>query len=156
MAGKTVDEIFGDQLKDAVELQAKTMTSIAMINDGKGHFAVVALPYFMQWSPIFSFVACDFNNDGKMDLLAGGNFYGVIPFEGKYDAMALSLGIGDGRGNFDPVLQHSGPLLRSGEIRDMQQIKIDGNSCLIVARNNDQLQFIKILNHDKNDNKTKH
>ena len=36
MAGKTVEEIFGNQLKNAKEFDATTMASTILINDGKG------------------------------------------------------------------------------------------------------------------------
>lgn len=152
MAGKTVQEIFGDRLKNALEFDVTTMASKVLINDGKGHFTAHDLPFTQQWSPIFAFAAYDYNHDGKTDILTGGNFFGVKPYEGRYDAMALSLSLGDGKGNFNNLIQHSGPLLNSGEVRDIRYININKKPCLIIAKNNDKPLFLEIANED-NDKK---
>jgi hypothetical protein len=145
MAGKTVEEIFGDRLKTAGIESANTLQSIALINDGHGGFTIKPLPMEMQWSPIFSFVVDDFNHDGKTDILAAGNFYGVVPFEGRYDAMPPTLGWGNGRGDFQCDLPYPDALLINGQVRDMQLVRLaKGRSpVLILARNNDSLAFLK-------------
>ncbi|HEX4374977.1 MAG TPA: hypothetical protein VHZ50_16855, partial [Puia sp.] len=90
----------------------------------------------------FSFYLDDFNHDNKKDLLAGGNFYGVIPFEGRYDAMPLTVALGNNSGNFNCMLPYPEPIV-GGEIRDIKPIKIAGKKCIIVARNNDSLLILK-------------
>jgi hypothetical protein len=142
MAGKTTEEIFGKKLESAILLQAATMQSIVLINNHGEGFTPIPLPAQMQWSPVFSFYVDDFNHDNKKDLLTGGNFYGVIPFEGRYDAMPLTKGTGDGKGNFYCSLPYADPII-GGEIRDIKQIKIAGKKCIIVARNNDSLLILK-------------
>lgn len=144
MAGKTVEEIFGDRIKNATEFEAKTLASKVFINDGKGHFTPKDLPYSLQWTPIFAFMPFDFNRDGKMDILTGGNFYGVNPYEGRYDAMALGLSLGDGKGNFNNMIQHSGPLITSGEVRDIRLLYINKKPCLVIAKNNERPVFLAI------------
>jgi enediyne biosynthesis protein E4 len=146
MAGKTVNEIFGDRLNNATEMDVNTMASMMLINDGKGHFKAQDLPYSLQWSPIFAFSTYDFNKDGKIDILTGGNFYGVDPFEGRYDASALGLSLGDGIGNFNNMVQHSGPLTYSGEVRDIKFLLINKKPCLIVAMNNKKPLVLEISN----------
>jgi len=146
MAGKTVEEIFGEKLKGATEFDATTIASKILINDGKGHFITGDLPYSLQWSPIFAFAPYDFNGDGKMDFVAGGNFFGVDPFEGRYDAMALGLSLGDGKGNFNNLIQHSGPLICSGEVRDIKFITVNKKRCLLIARNNEKPILLEISN----------
>src|SRR2546426_1467795 len=61
-----------------------------------------ALPIFpveAQFAPVYASLAADFNGDGHTDLLLAGNFYGVPPVLGRYDASygLLLSGRGDGR-----------------------------------------------------------
>jgi hypothetical protein len=82
---------------------------MVLLNDGKGHFIAMPLPAAFQWTPIFCFDVNDYNNDGKKDIMAGGNFFGTTPHEGRYDAMPLLVGLGSGKGTYKPLL----PLPRS-------------------------------------------
>ena len=143
MAGKTVEEIFGDKLDNAKLFQAATLQSAMFINDGKGNFTPQPLPAEFQWSPVFSFYMDDFNHDGFRDIMSGGNFYGVIPFEGRYDAMPLAIGWGNNKGQFQSAVSYPDALLFPGEIRDIQPIRIQNQSCLIIARNNEKLIFLR-------------
>jgi hypothetical protein len=147
MAGKTVEEIFGDKLQNANVMVANTLASTILLNDGKGHFKASPLPFPLQWSPIFTFDAYDFNGDGKTDILSGGNFFGIDPYEGRYDAMPLAISLGDGKGGFSTLIQHSGALLTQGEVRDIKPILVAGQRCLLVARNNDRLLLFQIDHH---------
>jgi hypothetical protein len=145
MAGKTVEEIFGSKLDSSALFKAYTMASVVLINDGKGHFKVSKLPFPMQWSPVFAFQQDDFNGDGKPDLLAGGNFYGAAPYEGRYDAMPLEVYHGDGRGGFKAVFPLLPPLdTMTGEVRSLQPIKLaNGKKAVIVGFNNGPLRLLQ-------------
>jgi enediyne biosynthesis protein E4 len=145
MAGLTVEEIFGKKLDSSALYEAYTLGSVALINDGKGHFKRMELPYSMQWSPIFSFAQADLNGDGKPDLLVGGNFYGTEPFEGRYDAMPLSLYTGDGKGGFKGVFPLPAPLdTLTGEVRSIQPIRLaKGGRAMIVGFNNGPLRLLQ-------------
>ena len=98
----------------------------------------------LQEAPVFSFFVEDFNHDGKKDILAAGNFFGVTPYEGRYDAMLPTIAWGDGQGNFHCSAQSPDPLLIPGEVRDIKQIWLNHDQhCIILARNNDHLVFLK-------------
>jgi len=144
MAGKTVEEIFGGRLDSCALFQASTMASMVLINDGKGGYAASSLPYPMQWSPVFAFAALDFDGDGKQDLLAGGNFYGTTPFEGRYDAMSIELYKGNGKGNYNAVMPLPAPLdTLSGEVRCIQPIRlVNGKKAMIIGFNNAPLRVL--------------
>jgi enediyne biosynthesis protein E4 len=141
MAGKTVEEIFKDKLKDAAVFTADTLASMALLNDGNGHFAMAPLPVEMQWAPLFSFAVDDFNNDGKVDILAGGNFFGTIPWEGRYDATALMIALGNGKGSFKAVLPLPSVFEKEGgEIRSIQSIRLANHAKgLLLGVNNSKL-----------------
>jgi hypothetical protein len=74
--------------------------------------------------------------------MAGGNFYNVIPYEGRYDALQPTLFSYDKRNNSFGV-QGIVPSFE-GEMRDAKWINYSGNQkLLVVARNNGGLLFYK-------------
>jgi len=123
------------------------LSSVVLINDGKGNFSVQQLPKEAQWYPVFSFMTGDFNHDHKTDIICAGNFYGVIPYEGRYDAGFGTLLLGDGKSKFntiDPL--HSG-LLAEGEIRDIKEIHFGMDKVVYAfAGNNQKVIFYSLRN----------
>ncbi|MGN6436075.1 MAG: VCBS repeat-containing protein [Agriterribacter sp.] len=145
MAGKTVKEIFGDRLQNATLFEANCFASVCLLNNGKGQYTVSQLPTSLQWSPVFAFAGTDFNKDGKPDLLTGGNFYGTMPYEGRYDAMALQLCTGNGKGIFHPAFPLENSLAAiEGEVRDIKSIRLaGGRKALLVAINNQPVKLLE-------------
>lgn len=144
VSGKTVQFMFYDLFKDYKELKAETLSSSCFINDGKGNFKQVDLPDELQLAPIFSFAAL-----GGSNYLAGGNFYGTVPYEGRYDALEPAAF------TFDKSSNHFRPLYAvtnaDGEVRDLEWVKTGtGSRCLVAGMNNAPLQFFKLT-----DDKTK-
>jgi hypothetical protein len=136
VAGKTVQYMFYDLFKDYKELKAETLSSSCFINDGKGNFKAMVLPDELQLSPVMSF------NTSTAGYIAGGNFYGVIPYEGRYDALFPTIF------SFDKKLsafteQAKLPTI-DGEVRDIKWLNTTGgNKMLVIARNNNTLIFLQ-------------
>jgi hypothetical protein len=143
MAGQTAEQIFGDKLNDAKLFEAETLQSVVLLNDKSNGFIIKPLPVSLQLAPVFSFYADDFNKDGKNDIFGAGNFYGVTPYEGRYDAMSPVIAYGNDSGNFFTKYPLPDSQLIPGEIRDIKLIHINKQPCLILARNNDSLVFLK-------------
>ncbi len=141
VAGKTVQYMFYDLFKDYIELKAEVLGSSAFINDGKGGFTRVELPEELQLAPVFSFTEGPDTKPGSW--IAGGNFYGVVPYEGRYDALPATLFSYNRTGkNFSAMEAVAPP---EGEIRDMKWVRAAGNrKILIMARNNDSLQLFSL------------
>jgi enediyne biosynthesis protein E4 len=143
-AGKTVEEIFGNQLDDARLLTANMLSSVMLTNNKKGNFLISKLPKEVQWSPVFTFLTDDFNADRQTDLIAAGNFYGVLPYEGRYDAGYGNLLLGKRHQPFTNVPPLSSGLLLEGEIRDSKILRtIGGRKLYVFSRNNNTLVFYR-------------
>ena len=140
VAGKTVDYMFYDLFKDYLSLKAETLSSCCFINDGKGNFIRTDLPASCQFAPVFSFVTVSgsLNNE----FVAAGNFYGTIPYEGRYDALLPTLF----SYNKDNKKFVSGAIIpeAEGETRDMKWVKsAGGKQVLVVARNSNSPVILK-------------
>ncbi len=144
MAGKTVTAIFGSKLEKATRLQVNTMATQYWKNDGKGQFSLGELPLALQWAPVFAWCTTDVDGDGHTDILAGGNFYGVTPYEGQYDALLPTLCAGNGKGGFSSTFPYETSLRITGEIKDIKLLRLAGDKKgVVIARNNDSLRFLQ-------------
>ena len=141
-AGQTVEEVFGEKLDHTKKYTASLLSSVLLTNNGKGNFTISKLPMQVQWSPAFTFFTGDFNTDNKTDIIAAGNFYGVLPYEGRYDAGFGNVLLATGAHGFNTLSPIQSGFMAMGEVRDIKKIKLaNGHSCLIIARNNDSPLF---------------
>lgn len=144
-AGKTIEEVFTpEQLQHASLLTVDQTQSMIYINDGKGNFTPQALPLRAQLSPVFGIVGTDINQDGLMDLFIAGNFFGLEPQMGRFDASYGTAFIADTAHQFKYVTPAETGLFIRGEVRDLVSLKAaTGDSYIIAAVNNDKLYLFK-------------
>jgi hypothetical protein len=140
-----VREIFSaSDLRQAKVLETRLLASSVALNNGDGTFVLGPLPIAAQFAPIYAVLADDFDADGRVDLLVGGDFYGVPPVLGRYDAGygLLLRGMGDGR--FEPVDMEESGVVIEGQVRDMKPLRhLDRGRLIVVARNDDELQILR-------------
>ena len=148
-AGEAINDIFTkNQLQSATLRQVVEFASVVLINNGNETFTKNILPIEAQFSPIYSLLIDDINNDGFQDLLTGGNFSGVPPDLGRYDASYGEAFLGDGQGSFTPLHFQTSGFVVNGEIRQMKKINTPNNQDrIMVARNN---HTVAIFNRLKN------
>jgi len=144
-AGKGIEEIFSaEQLKHTSVLKVDQTQTCVFINDGKGNFMMEPLPIRAQFSPVFAIVSMDLNEDGLKDLFLGGNFFGVKPQTGRFDANYGTTFIADAEHHYTYLEPQESGLFIKGEARDIAAIKMaNGEKLIIVARNNDSLYAFK-------------
>ncbi len=139
---QTMSDIFtSDVLKKAIKWDAFTLKTAILINKGGGKFDLKALPIEAQFSPTYAIAVDDFDEDGILDILLGGNFSRSKPEVGTYLASYGTLLRGDGKGDFKTV-KYSGFHV-AGEIRDFSLCKEGKNSYVLVAVNNDKMKIFK-------------
>ena len=128
----------------ATVLEARDFASSVALDEGDGTFVLQPLPAEAQFAPVYAALAADFDGDGHADLLLGGNFYGVTPVQGRYDASYGLLLSGDGKGGFVPVdLAKSGVMIE-GQVRHLAFVRgPHGGRFVVAARNDDRLQILR-------------
>jgi hypothetical protein len=102
------------------------------MNEGNGQFSVHYLPSAAQETPIYALHAADFDHDGDVDLLVGGNFFYAKPEIGRYDAGRGLVMLNDGKGNFKALSPAESGVNVSGEIREIVDL---GKGRLLLGRN---------------------
>lgn len=140
-AGKPVTEIFGDSLKKDKYLKASSFASGIFFNKGNGQFEFKPLPASAQVAPLFAFDT--FNLTNSTGILAGGNFSGVIPYEGIYDADWGDILTIDKQKILKKINSASGGFLLRGEVRDIKTIKTAHGVIYAVSFNNKGIEFFK-------------
>ncbi len=149
-AGKPLSDVFkDDELKGADEFTVDQFASVYLENqsdrDGSPKFVVHALPMMAQVSKLFALQAIDIDHDGDLDVLGGGNFYGVSTYQGRYDVSYGLVLRNDGKGNFAALSPVDCGFLLDGEIRDIRPIHTAQGVLIVVARNNAGMQVFKPL-----------
>lgn len=142
--GKTISEIFDSaQLQNAIVRKAYQLQSCIALNDGKGNFKLNPLPVQAQFSPMYASLVEDLNKDGKIDILSGGNFYGVKPEIGRYDASYSTFLKGDGKGNFSYVPNSETGMNVKGQVRDIVKMHTVNGGLILFIKNNERIQVYK-------------
>jgi enediyne biosynthesis protein E4 len=145
-ASRIEDIIPATELKRATVLEAREFRTSVALNKGDGTFDLHPLPTEAQFAPVYAALADDFDRDGHVDLLLGGNFYGVTPVQGRYDASYGQLLRGDGTGRFEAVDLEASGVVIEGQVRHMAFVRrAGGERLIVVARNNDRVQVIRAL-----------
>lgn len=140
---KTVEDIFGKELiNESIKLNVSTTASSAFINN-TGVFQENPLPAEAQFSPIYAIQLSDFDNDGIVDMLLGGNFHWSKPEMGIYDGTKGTLLRGNGDGTFEVISANESGVFIDGEIRDMTSTTINNKRSILISRINDSLIVLK-------------
>ena len=143
---RRLEDIFpASDLRAAMVRDARVFTTSIAMNDGKGAFAPRPLPTEAQFAPVYATLAEDFDGDGHIDLLLAGNFFGVTPVRGRYDASAGLLLRGDGTGAFRAAGPDEIGLTIDGETRAMQRLRRADGDWIVIARNDADLMVVQPL-----------
>ncbi|MGX1928504.1 VCBS repeat-containing protein [Flagellimonas sp. 2504JD4-2] len=90
-AGKEINEVLdAEAIKVAQILSVTELRSGYLKNEG-GTFTFVPFSVELQVSPIMDFLSHDFDGDGQLEVLAGGNYFGVKPYHGRFDSFPGAL-----------------------------------------------------------------
>ncbi len=124
-----------ERILNAKKFKVNTFETMVLVNDGKGGFSKVALPFDAQLSQINDLLIYDINNDGRKDILIAGNFFANSVDLGKADAMSFYQLVQDEAGNF------SGLELRDGsnfnkEFGKVKMVNGKSQRFILLAENN--------------------
>lgn len=143
-AGQTVKQIFEQSiLKDATLLEVEQLQSGYLKNE-QGNFVFVPFPTMMQVAPIHSFLSFDFDKDGKTEALAAGNYFGVQPYHGRFDAFGGALI----KSETSILYGHQiGLDLSQKSVRHLNIIELKNEPYLLVTYNNDRSEVYQLNNY---------
>ncbi len=140
----TIDDIYSPGQNDnALELKATILSSILILNMGKGSFEIRMLPTLAQLSPAFGSVMHDFNGDGHLDVVIGQNFYHPQRETGRMNAGLNVFLKGNGKGDLEAIWPSASGLLTRDDSRNLLALEDNGRTLLLSAPNNSRLRVFE-------------
>ena len=137
-AEKTLQTLFKpEQLKNAATQIFNYSSSCIAYNKGQGNFEIKKLPVVAQLSSINALLCRDIDNDGKTDLVFGGNLADCLPQFGRLDAGQGTVLINKGNKQWAEMEAKQTGIIVKGVTRDIKWIAQKNNDALLFLRNND-------------------
>ena len=144
-ADQTIEDIFDQKtLQKAPKLKAETLKTSILLNFSNDNFKINPLPDLSQIAPVFGMCTADFDQDGILDLIIGGNLYGTRVKLGRFDASKGEFFKGNGDGSFQSIPYSKSGLNSPGETRDIVPITIKGKPHLLFAKNNTPIEVYEL------------
>ncbi|MBX2962918.1 MAG: VCBS repeat-containing protein [Cyclobacteriaceae bacterium] len=140
-AGKTIDQVFTkEQLSKAVVYEVHELAS-GFLRNNNGVFDFVKFSDDLQLAPILSLMRYDFDSDGNEEILAGGNYFGVQPFHGRFGSFGGALI----KSESDVWLSEKiGVNFFNQSVRHFNVVSFKDEKYLLVTINNGKCQVYKI------------
>jgi len=137
----TMEDIFSSNiLDDALILEVNELRSMYLIQHESGtEFTTHVLPAEAQLTPMYAIETIDVDLDGDMDILTGGNLYGVLPEAGIYDASYGQILTNEG-GTFSAIPAKDSGFKVDGQIREIRAMQ----DRILVARNDDSVLTFRL------------
>jgi hypothetical protein len=143
LAMEPLEKIFGKKnLNNAQVFEANMLSNVLFENTGQDlNFKIHRLPDELQFSSLEAAAVMDLSQEGKTEVILGGNYYGANIEMGRSDASYGNLLTIDKNDTFttNPI----GDLIIKGQVRRISPIEIKNEVCYLIARNDDQLLVIK-------------
>ena len=143
-ADATLNDLFtADELVNAQRMKV-TQLATSLFENVNGKFRLRTLPVEAQFSPVYSIVIYDLNQDGYEDILLMGNNEHVRLKMGKMDASFGTVLLNNGKGEFQVAPVSQTGLLVAGDVKDATLLNSKGANYLLIGINNGGLLNFKI------------
>ncbi len=140
-AGKTIEELFtNEKLKKSLIYDVHTLASGYLLNEN-GKYKFIPFPSDLQLSPLLALLKYDFDGDGEEEVLLGGNYFGVQPFNGRFGSFNGAII----KNEKNILLGKSiGLNFWNQSIRHLNVVNVNGIDLLVVTINNGKVQVYEI------------
>lgn len=133
-----------ERLDQSLKLEVNNFASGILINNGDMDFEFKELPTLSQFGAVQDMILKDINNDGLIDIICAGNFFGSEVETVRYDSNFGSVVINRGNNKFETLSLEESGLLLNTDVRDLEAVTIQNEEYLLVTSNNDQLRSYKL------------
>jgi hypothetical protein len=137
-AKKTIQTLF-----EPVSVQSSTVktfnysNNVIAWNEGNGKFTIMVLPLEVQLSSVNAVLCKDINNDGKLDIVLGGNITECLPQFGRLDANYGVVLKNNGNRQFAVIDPAKTGISVTGMVRDIAWMNGQKEHYILFLRNNE-------------------
>lgn len=112
-------------------------SSVIAWNDGNGKFTIQELPLEVQLSSVNAIHSNDVDDDGKLDIVLGGNITECLPQFGRLDANYGIVLKNNGNRQFAVIAPAKTGISVTGMVRDIAWINGQKEHYILFLRNNE-------------------
>ncbi len=145
-ASAALTDVYSAQrLKEALRLEANTLETGILLNDGSGRFQFKPLPRLAQIAPAYSVSILDVDADGHLDIYLVHNNFSPEPETGRMSGGLSLLLRGDGDGSFVPVWPNVSGLIVPGDAKSLavSDFNHDGRPDFLIGINDQPLMLFE-------------
>jgi len=141
-AGKSIDAIFEKSvLKKARIFEVNTLASGYLKNENNT-FTFIPFKNELQVSPISAFLEFDFDANGVNEVLVAGNYFGVSPYQGRFDSFPGALIVDEEK----IILGNKiGLDFSQKAVKKLNSIKVQNKTYVLATINNDSVQVYQLI-----------
>ena len=137
-AKKTIQTLFKPELVQSATVRIfNYSSSVIAWNEGNGNFSVHQLPVMAQLSSVNAIQCRDVNDDGKTDLILGGNITECLPQFGRLDANYGLVLQNKSNRQFQAMSPLESNISINGMVRDIAWVAGIKANYILFLRNND-------------------
>jgi hypothetical protein len=140
-AGKTIEQMFDKKLLENAKILEVNELRSGYLKNEAGVFSFVPFQNEMQVAPIRAFLEYDFDADGKNEVLAAGNYFGIAPIQGRLDSFSGALIKSETETILGPKL---GIDFGNKAVKNLNIIHLKNKPYLLVTINNDSAEVYEI------------
>jgi hypothetical protein len=135
---KQIRDVFSaTKVREATVKEAHTFATV-YVENRRDTSHVARLPTQAQFAPVYDIISRDSEGEDAPNVILGGNFYGVTPRQGRYDASYGTILQRDERGTWEVLSPVQSNLYLHGGVRNFSLLNgPNGQHRLLVARNDD-------------------
>ena len=135
---KSIQELFeADLIKSSVVKEVTFTASCIAWNEGNGNYTIMEFPTEVQLSSVNSILVTDINEDGKKDLILGGNLTHWQPQFSRIDASYGNVLLNLGNRKFTSIPSIESGIWLRGDVRDIREVKLNNKREFIFFVNNE-------------------
>lgn len=140
-ATASIEEVYGEDLNEALMLEVKNFKSGILINNN-GQFTFTAFPNMAQISPVMETIFDDFDKDGIKDILITGNMFEAEVETTRHDSGNGLLLKGKGNLEFEPIFGLFTGFYTPENSKSMIDLPFgkSGKKLILVGINNNKLK----------------